>query len=117
MPLLEILEQPAHHLSHLPRILDQIVLFIHRYIRERRSARERVAVVSQTTIENILLKMIRDLTSHPDCTELHVSTRQTLCHRDQIRNYFPVIDREPFPRTTKTGHHFISDQENPVFVT
>src|SRR5689334_14287979 len=75
-----------------------------------------MAVVSQTTVENILLKMIRDLPPHPDRAELHVSTRQTFRHRDQIRNYFPMIDREPLSGTTKSGHDFVGNQENPVLI-
>src|SRR6185369_15445719 len=54
--------------------------------------------------------------SHADSAELHVRARQTLSHRDQIRNHFPVIDREPLSSATETRHHFICDQKYAVLV-
>src|SRR5215207_11688139 len=111
MSLFEVLEQSAHHSAHAARILDEIVVFINCDVCQSSSTRKRVAVVSQPTVEHILLKVIRNLASHTDCAELHVSTRQPLRHRDQIGNDFPVIDRKPLSRTTKTSHDFISDQE------
>src|SRR5215213_1145155 len=117
MSSFEVLEQFAHHSSHAARILDQIVLFINGDVCQRSSTRKRVAVISQPTVEHILLKVIRNPASHTDCAELHVCTRQTFCHRDQIRNDFPVIDREPLSGTTETSHYLVSDQKNAVLVT
>ena len=60
--------------------------------------------------------LVRNLASHPDCAKLHVRTRQTFRHRDQIGNDFPMIDREPFSSAAKPSHHFVCDQKNAVFV-
>ena len=116
MPAFEILEQPTHHRPHAPRILDQIVFFIHSDRRQCRRASERMTVVSQTTVKDILFKVVRDPASHAHSAKLHVRARQSLRHRDQIRNDFPVIDREPFSSATKTRHHFIGDQHDAVLV-
>src|SRR5215207_8128454 len=116
MSIFQIREQSTHHRSHAARVLDKIVLFIDSYVCQCSSARERMTVVCQPTVKHVLLKMIRNLASHTDCAELHVSTRQTLRHRDQIRDDVPVIDREPLSGTTETGHHFVRDQKNAVLI-
>src|ERR1700752_70050 len=113
---LEIFEHSTHDCTHAPRILDQLILFVDGDCREACGAGEWVTVVSQSAVKDIIPEVIGNLASHAHRAELHVSTRQTFGHRDQVGNDFPVIDREPLTSATKPRHHFISNQENAVLV-
>ncbi len=54
------LQQLRHQLAGLLRLRDQVVVFIDLQRGERRGARERVAVVGEPAVENLLVEMIGD---------------------------------------------------------
>src|SRR5688572_20130353 len=75
-----------------------------------------MAVVSQTAVKEVLLKMLSNVASHAHRAELHVRACQSLRHRYQVGLDFPVVYREPLAGTTKAGHHFVRDQQDAMLV-
>src|ERR1700754_410916 len=117
MAILHLFHETAHQPAHLARVFEQLVFLVNAYGRETRGARERMAVVSQTAVEEVLLEVLGNLPSHSDRTQLHVSTRQSLRHRHQIRHYLPMVYRKPLAGAAKPSHHFVGNQHDSVLVT
>src|SRR6185436_19004600 len=117
MSTLKVFEETAHYLSHATRALNEIIFFVDCNRCQRCGTSKRVAVICQTTVEHVLLKMICDVSSHSNGAELNIGTRQTLSHRDQIGFDVPVVNGEPCSGSSKTCHHFISNQKDAVLVT
>ena len=55
------------------RVLDQPVVFVDLDRRERRGARQRMAVVGQPAVEHLVLELCGDRTAHADAPQLHVA--------------------------------------------
>src|SRR3990172_12986863 len=69
---LQIFQQATHHRPHAARSLNKIIFFIYGDGCQCRGTGKWVAVVSQTTIEDLLLKMLCDLRPHAYRTQLYV---------------------------------------------
>ena len=95
MPLLKSRQQLLHQHAHAPRVVDQPVVLVDLNRRERRRARQRMAVVGEAAVEHLVPKMIRDRPAHADGAERHVRARQPLRHRQDVGHDVPVIDRKP----------------------
>ena len=81
---------------------DQPVFLIDIQGRERRGARERMAVVGQAGRKDAVLEPVGDLAAHADGAHRHVRARQTLGHRDDVGHDVPVIDGEPLARPAES---------------
>src|SRR5208283_5320077 len=84
--------------------------------RQRRRAAHGMTVVSQPSIKNFVLKMLRDVMTHANRAQRQITGGQSLRHAKQIGNHVPVIDREPRASASETSHHFIGDHQDSVFV-
>src|ERR1700692_2263880 len=75
-----------------------------------------MAVVSEPSVENFVLKMLRDVVTHADRAERKIAGSQSLGHGDHVGNNVPVIDGEPFASAPETGHHFVGNHQDAVLV-
>src|ERR1700687_674455 len=66
MPSLELPVVTFHHLTHAAGVADHVVLFVRLDRPQRRRAGERVTVVGQAAIEDVLLEVVGDFRAHPD---------------------------------------------------
>jgi hypothetical protein len=113
---LQLRSQFFQHRAHFFRIVDQPIFFIHANRRQRRRASHGMTVVSQPAVEDLVLKMLRDVMAHADRSEREIAGRQSLGHANQIGYYLPVIDREPLTGSSEASHHFIGDHQDSVLV-
>ena len=116
MAFSQVGEQARHQLTHPLRARNQLIFFVHRDGRERGGARERMAVIGQTSREHFVLETVGDPSPHANRAERHVRARQSLRHRHQIGHDVPMIHGEPFARAAEPRHHFVGDHDDPVFV-
>src|SRR5438132_6111655 len=112
----ELLVVALHHLAHPARIAYHVVLFVRLDRTQGRRAGERVTVVGQPAIEDVLLEVIRDLRAHPDRAERDVAARQPLRHGDDVGDHLPMVDGEPLARPTEPGHNLVADHQDAVAV-
>ena len=117
MPAFEIGEQVLHHDPERPGVVDQPIVLVHLNRRQRRGARQRMAVVGQAAVEDPVLELVGDSAPHADRAELHVGAGQPLRHRQDVRHHTPVIDGEPLAGAAEARHHLVADHQNAVLRT
>src|SRR5436305_5848392 len=91
-----------------------MILFVDADGRYRRCASPRVTVVSETAVEDLVVKVLCNVVAHANSTERKVTARKPLGHSDQIGHDLPMVHREPFSGAAKTRHDFVSNQQNPM---
>ncbi len=75
-----------------------------------------MAEVGEAVVEDIVLEMLRNFTSHDGGTQGDISGIDPLCHGHDIGDHIPVIAGKPLPRPSKSRHDLVEDQQNPVFI-
>src|ERR1700756_5927076 len=73
-----------------------------------------MAVIGEFSIENVVLKVLRDVVTHADGAQGQIAAGQPLAHSDQIRRNLPVIYREPLSGASEARHYFIGDHQDSV---
>ena len=109
-------ELSFHNRTHFFRVVDQPIFFIHANGRQRRRASHGMAVVGQASVENFVLKMLRDVMAHADRAQREIAGSQSLGHAEQIGNNLPVIDGEPLAGAAEARHDFVGDHQDAVLV-
>src|SRR5437773_11572734 len=95
MALLEASVVVGQYLAHAPRVADHVVLFVCLDRTQRGRAAERMAVVSQTAVENFVVEVGGDLRTHAYRAKRHVAAGQALGQGDEVGHHVPMVDCEP----------------------
>src|ERR1700676_2985869 len=75
-----------------------------------------MAAISQSAPQHICLEIFPDLVRDDYRAERHIPARQSLRASNDIRFDAEVLRCQPFSSSSKSGHHFIVNQQNAVFV-
>src|SRR3981081_1910410 len=75
-----------------------------------------MTIVSKSSIEYLVVKVLRDMSPHAYSAQRNITRGKSLRHTNQVRDNLPMIDRKPLTRATKARHHFVGDHQNPVLV-
>src|SRR5580658_664270 len=113
---LQLRTELFQHRAHLLRVVDQTIFFIHANRSQRRGASHGMTVVGKPSVENFVLKMLRNVMPHSDRAQRKIAGRQSLGHAKQIGHHLPVIDGKPRTSPSKARHHFISDHQDAMLV-
>ena len=105
-----------HHLAHSARVADHVVLFVRLDGAQGRRAGERVTVVGQPAVKDVLLEVVRDFGAYPDRSKRDVAAGQPLRHGDDVGDDLPMVDGKPLAGSTKPGHDLVADHQNAVAV-
>src|SRR5438309_5298887 len=109
-PAVVLCEHHAHTLS----VADHVVLFVRLDRAQRRGAAERVAVVREAAIEDVVVEIRRHCRPHAHRAQRHIAAGQALRQRDQVGDHAPVIDREPPTSASEARHHLVADEQDSV---
>src|SRR5256885_1174449 len=90
--------------AHSAGVLNKVVFFVDLNGGQGGSTSHWMRIVSQTTIKDLVLKVLSDVMSHANCAQGQITRSKSLCHRDQVRHNMPVIDGKPFAGAAETGH-------------
>src|SRR6266852_2364451 len=101
MPPPELLMVTLHHLAHSAGVADHVVLFVSLDRAQRRRAGERVTVVGQAAIEDVLLEVASDFRAHADGAKWDVAAGESLRHGDDVRDHLPMVDCKPLAGPTE----------------
>src|SRR5260370_1929297 len=97
MPPPELLMVMLHHLAHSAGVADHVVLFVSLDRAQRRRAGERVTVVGQAAIEDVLLEVATDFRTHPDAAKWDVAPPKSLPHPPHPPAHPPTLHPNPLP--------------------
>src|SRR5882762_9343872 len=108
--------ESRHDGAHFFCVVDQSIFFVDANRGQRGGASHGMAVVSQASVKDFVLKMLCDVMTHAHGSEREIAGSQSLGHRNQVRDNLPVIDGEPRAGAAESGHDFVRDHQDAVLV-
>src|SRR5688572_33066564 len=76
-----------------------------------------MTVISESSVQDFIVKEFSNLFTDNHRAQWNISGSNPLRRCDDIRHHIPVIHRKPFAGAAPSAHHFVGNQQNPIFVT
>src|SRR6202050_4921388 len=113
---LQLRSQFLQHHAHFFRVIDQPIFFLHTSRSQRRGAFYGITVISKSSVEHFVLKVLRDAMPHAHSPQRQVTGGQSPRHAQEIGYNLPVIPSEPRAGSSETRHHFIGNHHDSILV-
>ena len=94
--------------SHLPRMIDEAFRFNNLDVLQGSGAGNRVVAIGVEVLED--LNGLPKTVCASDGSQGHITRRDPLGHRYEVRLNVKVFDAKPFPGPSKTADHLIDDE-------